>query len=166
LRCSTRTHAARSANRAAPCTFRNGRGWPHAADRYDAGPSMTIEFQPFSPDARARLTRAWPVARPWFIWGAILTAATVAMYYVRTDINEGHVALAYLLIVLGGSVSGGGALGFPAHRLLLSAAIRPVERRQAARLGRADLVPRRGRGGHAAARSRAGSREPREATRR
>ena len=72
---------------------------------------MTIEFQPFSPDARARLTRVWPVARPWFIWGAILTAATVAMYYVRTDINEGHVALAYLLIVLGGSVSGGRALG-------------------------------------------------------
>ena len=72
---------------------------------------MTIEFQPFSPDARARLTRVWPSVRPWLIWGAVLTAATAAMYYVRTDINEGHVALAYLLIVLGGSVSGGRALG-------------------------------------------------------
>lgn len=72
---------------------------------------MTIEFQPLGVDGRARLRRVWPVVRPWIVWGAILTAATVAMYFVRYDINEGHVALAYLLIVLGGSVSGGRALG-------------------------------------------------------
>ncbi len=72
---------------------------------------MTIELQPDTLSGRVRLTRQWPTVRPWVVWGAILTAATVAMYFVRYDINEGHVALAYLLIVLGGSVSGGRALG-------------------------------------------------------
>ena len=83
----------------------------HAADPVDAGSSMTIELRPNDVDAPSRRARAWPVIRPWLVWGAILTAATVAMYFVRYDINEGHVALAYLLIVLGGSVSGGRALG-------------------------------------------------------
>lgn len=72
---------------------------------------MTIELQPNGLSARARLARAWPVLGPWIVWGAILAAGTAAMYVVRYDINEGHVALAYLLIVLGGSVSGGRALG-------------------------------------------------------
>ncbi len=72
---------------------------------------MTIELQPIAVDPRPRRARAWQVVRPWIVWGAILTVATVAMYFVRDDIHEGHVALAYLLIVLGGSVSGGRALG-------------------------------------------------------
>ena len=83
----------------------------HAPDSFDAGSSMTIELQPISVDTHTRRSNAWRVVRPWIVWGAILTAATVAMYLVRYDINEGHVALAYLLIVLGGSVSGGRALG-------------------------------------------------------
>ncbi|MGH7647039.1 MAG: ATP-binding protein [Gemmatimonadaceae bacterium] len=72
---------------------------------------MTVELQPNGFAPRARLARVWPVLGPWVVWGAILAIATVAMYHVRYDINEGHVALAYLLIVLGGSVSGGRALG-------------------------------------------------------
>ncbi|HEX6808511.1 MAG TPA: ATP-binding protein [Gemmatimonadaceae bacterium] len=72
---------------------------------------MTIELQPIAVDPGARRARLWRVVRPWIAWSAVLTAATVAMYFVRHDINEGHVALAYLLIVLGGSVSGGRALG-------------------------------------------------------
>ena len=72
---------------------------------------MTNDFQPIHAEARAHVSRVWPAIRPWVVWGVILTAATVAMYYVRYDINEGHVALAYMLIVLGGSVSGGRALG-------------------------------------------------------
>jgi two-component system, OmpR family, sensor histidine kinase KdpD len=72
---------------------------------------MTNDFQPIDAEARAGVSRVWPAIRPWVVWGVILTAATVAMYYVRYDINEGHVALAYMLIVLGGSVSGGRALG-------------------------------------------------------
>ncbi len=72
---------------------------------------MTIELQPIAVDPRPRRARAWQVVRPWIVWGAILTVAAVAMYFVRDDIHEGHVALAYLLIVLGGSVSGGRALG-------------------------------------------------------
>jgi len=72
---------------------------------------MTNDFQPIDAEARAHASRVWPAIRPWVVWGVILTAATVAMYYVRYDINEGHVALAYMLIVLGGSVSGGRALG-------------------------------------------------------
>ncbi len=54
---------------------------------------------------------SWAVVRSWIVWWAILAAATIAMRVVRLDINEGHVALAYVLIVLGGSVSGGRALG-------------------------------------------------------
>lgn len=72
---------------------------------------MTNDFQPIDAETRVRVSRVWPAIRPWVVWGVILTAATVAMYYVRYDINEGHVALAYMLIVLGGSVSGGRALG-------------------------------------------------------
>lgn len=72
---------------------------------------MTIELQPDTLSGRIRAALQWSTVRPWILWGAILTAATVAMYFVRYDINEGHVALAYLLIVLGGSVSGGRALG-------------------------------------------------------
>ncbi len=72
---------------------------------------MTIELRHTNVDAPPRAPSVWPVIRPWIVWGVVLTAATVAMYFVRYDINEGHVALAYLLIVLGGSVSGGRALG-------------------------------------------------------
>ena len=72
---------------------------------------MTIELQPDTVSGRVRRALQWPTIRPWIVWGAILAAATIAMYFVRYDINEGHVALAYLLIVLGGSVSGGRALG-------------------------------------------------------
>lgn len=72
---------------------------------------MTIELHPHTLPGRTRRALQWPTIRPWIVWGAILAAATVAMYFIRYDINEGHVALAYLLIVLGGSVSGGRALG-------------------------------------------------------
>jgi two-component system sensor histidine kinase KdpD len=65
----------------------------------------------FRPLALARLYRSRPVLG-WVVWLAILAAATVAMYSVQSRIDQAHVVLLYLLIVLGASASGGRALGF------------------------------------------------------
>jgi two-component system sensor histidine kinase KdpD len=48
----------------------------------------------------------------WLLWMAIIVAATIAMFSVRGHIDQAHVVLLYLLIVLGASASGGRALGF------------------------------------------------------
>jgi len=54
----------------------------------------------------------WPPVRASLLWGAIFIALTAVMRAARSDIGEPHVALVYLLLVLGGSVAGGRALGF------------------------------------------------------
>jgi len=48
----------------------------------------------------------------WLFWAATLLAVTVALVSVRGDLDQAHVTLIYLLVVLGGSASGGRALGF------------------------------------------------------
>jgi len=48
----------------------------------------------------------------WTVWLLVTAAATVAMYSVQHHIDQAHVVLIYLLIVLGASASGGRALGF------------------------------------------------------
>lgn len=58
-----------------------------------------------------------PAARPprkwmWTGWLAALAIATVALGRARPAIEQVHVVLIYLLLVLGGSVSGGRPLGF------------------------------------------------------
>lgn len=47
----------------------------------------------------------------WFIWGAALVLNTVVLLLVRERLDKAHFALAYLLVVLGGSASGGRTLG-------------------------------------------------------
>src|SRR6516162_6428129 len=47
----------------------------------------------------------------WIAWGVILTVVTVALVSVRERIGPEHVALVYVLIVLGGSASAGRNLG-------------------------------------------------------
>jgi len=47
----------------------------------------------------------------WIFWLAVLGVGTVAMYSVQARIDQAHVVLLYLLIVLGASASGGRALG-------------------------------------------------------
>jgi two-component system sensor histidine kinase KdpD len=57
----------------------------------------------------------WPTAprlRAWLLWGVIYGVATVVMRSAREETGDSHVALLYLLIVLGGSAAGGRALGF------------------------------------------------------
>lgn len=46
------------------------------------------------------------------VWSAVLLGATLVMRGHREAIEQSHVALVYLLIVLGGSLGGGRALGF------------------------------------------------------
>jgi two-component system sensor histidine kinase KdpD len=56
-----------------------------------------------------------PHRRPvvaWAVWLLITAGATLAMYSVQQQIDQAHVVLFYLLIVLGASASGGRALGF------------------------------------------------------
>lgn len=48
----------------------------------------------------------------WIVWCALLAFATLVMIGVRRDIDQVHVVLVLLLIVLGGTVAGGRALGF------------------------------------------------------
>ncbi len=47
----------------------------------------------------------------WLLWVALLVVATAGMLAVRGRLDKAHVALAYLLIVLGGSAGGGRRLG-------------------------------------------------------
>jgi two-component system, OmpR family, sensor histidine kinase KdpD len=60
--------------------------------------------------APVRASRA-RIALRWTLTLAVLLAATVAMYLVRAQLDKAHVALVYLLIVLGASAAGGRALG-------------------------------------------------------
>ncbi|MBV8202878.1 MAG: DUF4118 domain-containing protein [Acidobacteria bacterium] len=58
--------------------------------------------------------RRWQLGRlrSWLFWVATLIAVTVALVSVRGELDQAHVTLIYLLVVLGGSASGGRALGF------------------------------------------------------
>lgn len=50
--------------------------------------------------------------RDWVVWFGVLVAATLALLLLRPRANETYVALAYLLVVQGGSARGGRSLGF------------------------------------------------------
>jgi two-component system sensor histidine kinase KdpD len=58
-----------------------------------------------------RRTRRSVPLREWLIWFGVLAVVTIAMLAVRQRLNEAHVALAYLLVVQGGSARGGRPLG-------------------------------------------------------
>lgn len=61
-----------------------------------------------------RFYRNGRLTRPggsWLFWTATLVVVTVALVSVRGDLDQAHVTLIYLLVVLGGSASGGRALG-------------------------------------------------------
>src|SRR5438045_8961082 len=47
----------------------------------------------------------------WALAFLSLTAATLALFAVRTHLGEAHVALVFLLVVLGASAAGGRILG-------------------------------------------------------
>ena len=55
-------------------------------------------------------TRRQPVA--WVVWGLLLAAVTAVMLDAREEIDQAHVSLTMLLVVLGGSIGGGRPLGF------------------------------------------------------
>ena len=47
----------------------------------------------------------------WVAWLGILAVVTVVMFMLRPQLDKAHVALGFLIIVLGGSAAGGRALG-------------------------------------------------------
>lgn len=49
--------------------------------------------------------------REWLLWFVILAAVTAGMLAMRRHLNQAHIALAYLLVVQGGSARGGRPLG-------------------------------------------------------
>lgn len=60
-------------------------------------------------DASAtRWDRRWPT---WLAWTGVLAAATAVMLPARSHLGQAHVALGYLLVVLGASARGGRTLG-------------------------------------------------------
>ncbi|HET9984643.1 MAG TPA: ATP-binding protein [Longimicrobiales bacterium] len=48
----------------------------------------------------------------WVLWLTTLAAVTAGLFVARDRLNEAHVTLAFLLVVLGGSAQGGRLLGF------------------------------------------------------
>jgi len=62
-------------------------------------------------NAAGRSPRRGAPRREWIVWFAVLAAVTAVMLAVRGHLNEAHVALAYLLVVQGGSARGGRPLG-------------------------------------------------------
>jgi two-component system sensor histidine kinase KdpD len=61
---------------------------------------------------RAGPWRRTPRTLRWLLWIAILAVVTAALVRVRGDLDTAHLTLIYLLVVLGGSASGGRPLGF------------------------------------------------------
>jgi len=53
----------------------------------------------------------WKGARSWIAWSVVLALVTAFLLGSRDDIQQVHIALIYLLVVLGGSIEGGRALG-------------------------------------------------------
>jgi two-component system sensor histidine kinase KdpD len=53
----------------------------------------------------------YPSLLPWFGWLAATAALTAGMWAIRAQLDEAHVALTYLLLVLAGSVRGSRARG-------------------------------------------------------
>lgn len=53
-----------------------------------------------------------PQFRHWATWGAVLLLVTLALVSMRSASEQTYVPLTYLLVVLGGSASGGRRLGF------------------------------------------------------
>jgi two-component system, OmpR family, sensor histidine kinase KdpD len=51
------------------------------------------------------------VVLSWLAWGGALALATVVLHDLRTQIQQVHVVLVFLLIVLGGTAFGGRLLG-------------------------------------------------------
>src|SRR3954447_4492238 len=49
----------------------------------------------------------------WVLWIALMIIATAVMIRVRDRIDQVHVVLVYLLLILGASTSGGRLLAFP-----------------------------------------------------
>src|SRR5690349_10410363 len=47
----------------------------------------------------------------WIAWFAILTLITIVMISLRPRLDKAHVALGFLIVVLGGSAAGGRILG-------------------------------------------------------
>jgi K+-sensing histidine kinase KdpD len=59
------------------------------------------------------MTAGWKRrAAPWIVWIATLAAVTALLHVWRGEIETAHVVIPFLLIVLGGSATGGRALGF------------------------------------------------------
>jgi two-component system sensor histidine kinase KdpD len=75
-------------------------------------PSLGRRLLDRLPLADARLLHPGRPTLAWTVWLLVLAVATIAMYSVRDHIDQAHVVLLYLLIVLGASASGGRALGF------------------------------------------------------
>lgn len=51
------------------------------------------------------------LSRNWLLWPAVLLALTVAMFFAQPFLEKSHIALLFLLVVLGGSAGGGRTLG-------------------------------------------------------
>lgn len=53
----------------------------------------------------------WSGGEGWSVWVALLVGVTVVMFNVRGQIDQAHVVLIYLLVVLGASATGGRTMG-------------------------------------------------------
>jgi two-component system sensor histidine kinase KdpD len=73
-------------------------------------PRSLGNVNPYAAQHEAPADRQHVVGR-WVAWLAILGGVTVVMVLLRPQLDKAHVALGFLIVVLGGSAAGGRALG-------------------------------------------------------
>lgn len=66
---------------------------------------------PYSAQPDIQASAGQPTVVRWVAWLGILAAVTVVLFMFRPQLDKAHVALGFLIVVLGGSAAGGRALG-------------------------------------------------------
>jgi two-component system sensor histidine kinase KdpD len=74
-------------------------------------PHAEPRLSPYGTPYDAPQTDTPHVVVRWVVWLGVLTVITVVMFTLRPQLDKAHVALGFLIVVLGGSAAGGRALG-------------------------------------------------------
>jgi len=74
-------------------------------------PRVEPRLSPYGAPHDAPQTDTPHVVVRWLVWLGVLTVITVLMFTLRPQLDKAHVALGFLIVVLGGSAAGGRALG-------------------------------------------------------
>jgi two-component system, OmpR family, sensor histidine kinase KdpD len=74
-------------------------------------PRVEPRLSPYGLPHDAPQTDTQHVVVRWLVWLGVLTVMAFVMFALRPQLDKAHVALGFLIVVLGGSAAGGRALG-------------------------------------------------------